>query len=265
MGVYLHTTATLYCTILEDATTQVGFPVRRQFAASYNNHQNNGIALSKNAHWLFDNGLWSLRDDYTVLVADRHFAEAGDATSDLAARAARVALQRAGVLPEQVDLIIVATITPDMPFPSTSCFIQEKLGAVNAYAMDLAAACTGFIASMVEEFRKRGVLIRAYYYTALVEQEGKRGAEGERTFLLRLADPQGGRRIWAPTLKEARTFPEIGDLVGFRVVRIASDLPVEIAVIGYIAVGLAPAYVPGRGWRIAASYTPPDLKPELHM
>lgn len=100
---------------------------------------------------------------------------------------------------------------------------------------------------------------------ALVEEEGKRGAEGERTFLLRLADPQGGRRIWAPTLKEARTFPEIGDLVGFRVVRIASDLPVEIAVIGYIAVGLAPAYVPGRGWRIAASYTPPDLKPELHL
>lgn len=49
-----------------------------QFAASRNNDLNNGIALSKNAHWLFDNGLWSLRDDFTVLVAERHFAEAGE-------------------------------------------------------------------------------------------------------------------------------------------------------------------------------------------
>ena len=49
------------------------------FAASRNNALDNGIALSKNAHWLFDHGLWSLRDDCTVLVAERHFAEAGDA------------------------------------------------------------------------------------------------------------------------------------------------------------------------------------------
>jgi putative restriction endonuclease len=55
-----------------------------QFAASRNNDLNNGIALSKNAHWLFDNGLWSIRDDYTVLVADRHFAEAGEAAHLLA-------------------------------------------------------------------------------------------------------------------------------------------------------------------------------------
>lgn len=49
-----------------------------QFARSRNNDPTNGIALCKNAHWLFDNGLWTLRDDYTVLTADRHFAEAGD-------------------------------------------------------------------------------------------------------------------------------------------------------------------------------------------
>lgn len=50
-----------------------------QFARSRNNALNNGIALSKNAHWLFDHGLWSIRDDHTVLVAKRHFAEVGDA------------------------------------------------------------------------------------------------------------------------------------------------------------------------------------------
>lgn len=49
-----------------------------QFASSRNNDLNNGIALAKNSHWLFDNGLWSLRDDFTVLVADRYFAEAGE-------------------------------------------------------------------------------------------------------------------------------------------------------------------------------------------
>ena len=55
-----------------------------QFARSRNNALNNGISLSKNAHWLFDHGLWSLRDDYTVLVAGRHFAEVGPAALLLA-------------------------------------------------------------------------------------------------------------------------------------------------------------------------------------
>ena len=55
-----------------------------QFAASRNNDLDNGSALSKNAHWLFDNGLWTLRDDYTVIVAERHFCEAGDAARLLA-------------------------------------------------------------------------------------------------------------------------------------------------------------------------------------
>jgi len=55
-----------------------------QFATSRNNALTNGIALSKNAHWLFDNGLWSIQDDYTVLVADRHFHEAGESAHLLA-------------------------------------------------------------------------------------------------------------------------------------------------------------------------------------
>lgn len=54
-----------------------------QFARSRNNDPTNGIALCKNAHWLFDNGLWTLRDDYTILTADRHFAEAGEETFQL--------------------------------------------------------------------------------------------------------------------------------------------------------------------------------------
>ena len=66
--------------VILNAGTIVDACYIHQFAASRNNALNNGIALSKNAHWLFDNGLWSLRDDYTVLVAERHFSETGEAS-----------------------------------------------------------------------------------------------------------------------------------------------------------------------------------------
>lgn len=100
---------------------------------------------------------------------------------------------------------------------------------------------------------------------AIVEEEGRRGRDGERFFLLRLASRDGERRVWAPVLKEARTAPAPGDLVGFRVVTIANDLPDDINLIGYIAMGFAPVYAPGQGWRLAANYTPANIKPELHF
>lgn len=78
-------------------------------------------------------------------IRERRIAEAAQATSDLAFEAAKIALDNAGIAPEQLDLIIVATITPDMSFPSTACVLQEKLGAKKAAAFDLAAACSGFI------------------------------------------------------------------------------------------------------------------------
>jgi 3-oxoacyl-[acyl-carrier-protein] synthase III len=78
-------------------------------------------------------------------IRERRLAAAGQSTSDLAAAAARVALERAGVTPEQIDLIIVATITPDMCFPATACLVQQKIGARRAAAFDMEAACSGFI------------------------------------------------------------------------------------------------------------------------
>lgn len=100
---------------------------------------------------------------------------------------------------------------------------------------------------------------------ALVEETGKSGEEGERCFRLRLADSGGGRDIWACTLKEATDHPEVGDLVGFKVVKIAPDLPADMAVIGYIAVKLEPVLVGKRGWRIAWNYTPQNIKPVLRL
>ncbi|WP_308639210.1 beta-ketoacyl-ACP synthase III [Paenibacillus silvisoli] len=78
-------------------------------------------------------------------MRERRIAAPEQATSDLALHASKLALEAAGITAEELDLIVVATITPDMFFPSTACLLQEKLGAKKAAAFDLSAACSGFI------------------------------------------------------------------------------------------------------------------------
>jgi len=78
-------------------------------------------------------------------IQQRRIACEGEYTSDMAAKAARLAMERAGVTADDIDLIIVATITPDMLFPSTACLVQQKIGARRAAAFDIEAACSGFI------------------------------------------------------------------------------------------------------------------------
>ncbi|MEV5024826.1 beta-ketoacyl-ACP synthase III [Paenibacillus sp. LPE1-1-1.1] len=78
-------------------------------------------------------------------IKERRLAAVEEATSDLALHASREAIAAAGLTAEDIDLIIVATITPDMFFPSTACLLQDKLGAKRAAAFDLSAACSGFI------------------------------------------------------------------------------------------------------------------------
>ena len=77
-------------------------------------------------------------------IRERHIAAPSQAASDLGLVAAQRALARAGVSPDEVDLIIVSTSTPDMQFPSTACIIQERLGIKNIPAFDLTAVCSGF-------------------------------------------------------------------------------------------------------------------------
>ncbi len=81
-------------------------------------------------------------------IGQRHLAAAGEGSSDLGAPAARDALLNAGVAPEDVELIICCTTTPDYLFPATACMIQERIGAENAGAFDLNAACTGFVTGL---------------------------------------------------------------------------------------------------------------------
>ena len=78
-------------------------------------------------------------------IKERRIAAEDQATSDLASEAARRAMASAGVTPEEIQLIIVATVTADMFFPSTACFVQKKIGAVNAVCFDISAACSGFL------------------------------------------------------------------------------------------------------------------------
>jgi 3-oxoacyl-[acyl-carrier-protein] synthase III len=78
-------------------------------------------------------------------IAQRHIAAEHEATSDLALHASRAALAAAGIAPAEVDLIIVATTTPDMIFPSTACILQAKLGARGGAAFDVQAVCSGFV------------------------------------------------------------------------------------------------------------------------
>jgi len=78
-------------------------------------------------------------------IRERHFTAEGEATSDMAFEASKVALADAGVDAKDLDIIMIATVTPDQRLPSAACMLQDKLGATNAAAFDLVAACSGFI------------------------------------------------------------------------------------------------------------------------
>ncbi len=92
-------------------------------------------------------------------IRERHIAAEGELTSDLATRAAEAALGAAGLLADDVDLLLVATTTPDLVFPSTACIVQSKLGITNGKpAFDLQAVCSGFVYALAvaDQFIKTG-------------------------------------------------------------------------------------------------------------
>lgn len=102
-------------------------------------------------------------------IKQRRIAAEGQFTSHMAAEAAKRAMADAKVTAEQIDLIIVATITPDMPFPSTACHVQRMIGASRAAAFDIEAACSGFIYAL--EIGQHFVMARTYETVLVIGAE----------------------------------------------------------------------------------------------
>ena len=109
-------------------------------------------------------------------ICERHIAAEGETTSDLATKAAEAALAAAGMAAEDIDLIIVATATPDLTFPSTAAIVQGKLGVRRGAAFDLQAVCTGFVyaLSTAEKFlscgqHRRALVIGAETFSRIVD------------------------------------------------------------------------------------------------
>jgi 3-oxoacyl-[acyl-carrier-protein] synthase-3 len=113
-------------------------------------------------------------------ITERRIVAEGECTSDLATEAARRALDMAGITAEDLDLIIVGTITGDYPWPATACIVQNNLGACNAYAYDLSAACSGFLYGLAsaDDFLqagrgKRALIIGAESLSRIVDWEDR--------------------------------------------------------------------------------------------
>ena len=113
-------------------------------------------------------------------IRQRHIAADDEKTSDLALHASRRALEAAGVAPADLDLIVVATTTPDMVFPSTACLLQAKLGATNCPAFDVQAVCSGFIygLSTADQFMRSGqfrnaLVVGAEIYSRILDWQDR--------------------------------------------------------------------------------------------
>jgi 3-oxoacyl-[acyl-carrier-protein] synthase-3 len=141
-------------------------------------------------------------------IRERRVAAAADSTSTLAVRAARSALDEAGLPAALLDLIIVSTVTPDYPIPSTACLVQDALGAAHAGAFDLAAGCTGFVyaltvaGQMIQGGAYRNILVIGADTLSRVTDWADRNTcvllgDGAGAFVLQAGDGPGGvRSCW---------------------------------------------------------------------
>lgn len=135
-------------------------------------------------------------------IKERRIAAEGENTSDLAAAAARNAMTMAGITATDLDLIIVATVTPDMFFPSTACIVQKKIGAKNAVCFDISAACSGFLFALqtARHFlnggpRKTALVIGAEKLSALINWKDRNTCvlfgDGAGAVVLRAGEKDG--------------------------------------------------------------------------
>lgn len=147
-------------------------------------------------------------------IRQRHIAKDGEFTSDLAANAAKKALAASGRTPDEIDLIIVATTTPDLTFPSTAAIVQAKLGVENGAAFDIQAVCSGFVyaISTAEKFLMSGqhkcaLVIGAETFSRILDWEDRTTCvlfgDGAGAFVLEAVDEEkaDGRGVIASHLR----------------------------------------------------------------
>ncbi len=136
-------------------------------------------------------------------IKERRIAAEGEFTSHMATHAAKRALEQAGLAAEDVELIIVATITPDTPTPATACYVQQSLGASRAVAFDISAACSGFLYAMKISKRlisdgafKNALIIGAEKLSSVTNWDDRSTCvlfgDGAGAAVLRLAEPEEG-------------------------------------------------------------------------
>ena len=156
-------------------------------------------------------------------IHERRFVDKGQATSDLGAGAAKRLLEKSGLNPNEIDLIIVATVTPDMFFPSSACLVQTKIGANKAWAFDLLGACSGFLYALATAAQfvatgahKKVLVVGADVMTSIIDfqdratcvlfgdgagavlvEPAEDGERGVIDFILR-SDGAGGKFLYMP-------------------------------------------------------------------
>jgi 3-oxoacyl-[acyl-carrier-protein] synthase-3 len=150
-------------------------------------------------------------------IRERRIAADDEATSDLALKAARRALERSGLTPADLDLVLVATATPDMLFPATACLVQHQLGAVGAAAFDLSAACSGFIygLSVADSFIRSGayrtiLLIGAETMSRVIDWEDRSTCVlfGDGAGAAVLTATEGDPKAGAPGVIDSRIYSD---------------------------------------------------------
>ncbi|QFU91731.1 3-oxoacyl-ACP synthase III family protein [Amycolatopsis sp. YIM 10] len=215
-----------------------------------------GKRLGVGEQWIYDK----------TRITERRVAAPEEATSDLATRAAQSALEAAGLTAADVDLLIVATSTPDQPIPATACAVQANLGAVRAAAFDVDSVCTGFIYALVtahamitaDPLPRNALVIGADTYSRILNYRdrhtcvlfgdgagavvlGKRGngrgwlastlsSDGTQAELVRIPDGGSRRPITAQSIAEGQHyFTMYGRQVRELAARVLPDLMADVA------------------------------------
>ncbi len=169
-------------------------------------------------------------------IDERRIAADDEMTSDLALIAARNAMDMAGVKAEDIDLIVVGTITGDYPWPSTACIVQDKLGAINAGAWDVSAACSGFVYALSSAVQfinggnaKRALVIGAEIFSRIIDWEDRNTCIlfGDGAGAVVLEAQEGDAGVLSTHLKADGSFWELLYQPGFGAVHPASVSGIE--------------------------------------